>query len=415
MPTRSISGSISPRPTPIPAAMRIGPLAAEAGVGRALSAVPARADLQGPGLGQLAVQRLRGQGPPHVARPRTAVRRPRRCRSGGPSRFRRTACWRRGWRWSGLRDDGGEDVLPRGVPRRIRGRPPDRRRGGDRRDPHGLEARSGGGARRRADRRQQAAPASADGRGAAARHFRRADASSPATANCSGATTGWNARCNGRDGRASFVRATRSSRIGRPAWAMCSLAWRMVYSPKWKIEAASTAVAWPSRMPSTRWSSVPTPPEAITGTGTASAIARVSAMSKPGLVPSRSIEVSRISPAPSADHLARIGDRIEAGRIAPAMGEDLPALGLARLATPSWRRSRRRCTGRRTSPPPPCTKSRRCHRRGVDRHLVGAALQQLADVVDGAHAAADRQRHEAGLGRARAPRREWCRGSRGSR
>src|SRR6266481_4426398 len=53
-------------------------------------------------------------------------------------------------------------------------------------------------------------------------------------------------------------------------------------------------------MPSTRWSSVPTPPEAMTGTGTASDTARVSAMSKPDLVPSRSIEVSRISPAPRA-------------------------------------------------------------------------------------------------------------------
>ena len=42
----------------------------------------------------------------------------------------------------------------------------------------------------------------------------------------------------------------------------------------------------------------PTPPEAITGTGTASEMARVSGMSKPLRVPSRSIEVSRISPAP---------------------------------------------------------------------------------------------------------------------
>src|SRR5258707_224768 len=69
---------------------------------------------------------------------------------------------------------------------------------------------------------------------------------------------------------------------------------------KWKIEAASTAVACPSRMPSTRCSNVPPPPEAITGTGTASATARVSGMSKPCLVPSRSMDVSRISPAPSA-------------------------------------------------------------------------------------------------------------------
>ena len=53
----------------------------------------------------------------------------------------------------------------------------------------------------------------------------------------------------------------------------------MEWLPKWKIEAARTAVAWPSRTPSTRWSRVPTPPEAMTGTGTASAIARVSPMS----------------------------------------------------------------------------------------------------------------------------------------
>src|SRR5579883_711349 len=62
--------------------------------------------------------------------------------------------------------------------------------------------------------------------------------------------------------------------------------------------AASTAAACPARTPSTRWSSVPTPPEAMTGTRTASATARVSARSKPAWVPSRSIEVSRISPAP---------------------------------------------------------------------------------------------------------------------
>ena len=39
-------------------------------------------------------------------------------------------------------------------------------------------------------------------------------------------------------------------------------------------------------------------------------------------------------------------------------------------------------------------------RRGVDRHLVGAGGEQRADVLDGAHPAADGERHEAGLGRA---------------
>ena len=62
--------------------------------------------------------------------------------------------------------------------------------------------------------------------------------------------------------------------------------------------AASTASAPPIWMPSDRWSSAPTPPEAITGTPTASLTARVSARSKPLLVPSRSMLVSRISPAP---------------------------------------------------------------------------------------------------------------------
>src|SRR5260221_573995 len=76
----------------------------------------------------------------------------------------------------------------------------------------------------------------------------------------------------------------------------------MVNSPKWKIDAASTAVAWPWRMPSTRWSRLPTPPDAITGTGTLSAIACVSGRSKPCLVPSRSLEVSKISPAPAASY-----------------------------------------------------------------------------------------------------------------
>src|SRR5882672_3037088 len=52
-------------------------------------------------------------------------------------------------------------------------------------------------------------------------------------------------------------------------------------------------------MPSTRWSRLPTPPEAMTGTGTLSAMACVSGRSNPCLVPSRSIEVKRISPAPS--------------------------------------------------------------------------------------------------------------------
>jgi len=91
-----------------------------------------------------------------------------------------------------------------------------------------------------------------------------------------------------------------AGRTVRPASAIAVLASATVNSPKWKIDAARTASAPPSVTPRTRWSSVPTPPEAMTGTFTRSATARVTSTSKPSLVPSRSIEVSRISPAPRA-------------------------------------------------------------------------------------------------------------------
>ena len=69
-------------------------------------------------------------------------------------------------------------------------------------------------------------------------------------------------------------------------------------SPKWKTDAASAALARPSVKAAAMCATVPHPPEATTGTRTASATARVSGRSKPSLVPSRSMLVSRISPAP---------------------------------------------------------------------------------------------------------------------
>src|SRR5437588_4461878 len=88
-------------------------------------------------------------------------------------------------------------------------------------------------------------------------------------------------------------------RTSMPRLRMCSFAWRTVNSPKWKTLAASTASAWPSLTPWARCSRLPTPPEAITGTPTASDTARVSSRSNPSRVPSRSMLVSRISPAPA--------------------------------------------------------------------------------------------------------------------
>src|SRR5260221_3257223 len=88
------------------------------------------------------------------------------------------------------------------------------------------------------------------------------------------------------------------SRTSMPCVFMCAFASRTVNSPKWKMLAASTASALPSSTPCARCSRLPTPPEAITGTLTASDTARVRPTSKPARVPSRSMLVKRISPAP---------------------------------------------------------------------------------------------------------------------
>src|SRR6185437_13760365 len=92
-------------------------------------------------------------------------------------------------------------------------------------------------------------------------------------------------------------------------------------------------------------------------------------------------------------HAPRPADRLDAGGIAPAMSKNFPTsgrdlLGVDRdddaLAAEYLRRLAYEIGPR--------------DRRGVDRGLVGAGEQQLANVVDVAHAAADGERHEALLG-----------------
>jgi hypothetical protein len=68
--------------------------------------------------------------------------------------------------------------------------------------------------------------------------------------------------------------------------------------PKWNTLAASTASA-PASTAGAKCASAPAPPLAITGTLTAARTARISSRSKPAVVPSASMEFSRISPAPS--------------------------------------------------------------------------------------------------------------------
>src|SRR5579863_193827 len=70
-------------------------------------------------------------------------------------------------------------------------------------------------------------------------------------------------------GEAAHAVAFSVSRTGRPPAAMAAFASPMLTSPKWKMEAASTASAPPSRTAETRSAAPPAPPEAITGTPTA--------------------------------------------------------------------------------------------------------------------------------------------------
>src|ERR1017187_4437140 len=88
--------------------------------------------------------------------------------------------------------------------------------------------------------------------------------------------------------------------------------------------AASTASALPSSSTSAMCSSLPAPPLATTGTPTASLIRRVMTRSNPSFVPSASMLLRTISPAPSDTCPLGPIDRFPARRLAAAVREDLP-------------------------------------------------------------------------------------------
>src|SRR5690606_31645859 len=82
-----------------------------------------------------------------------------------------------------------------------------------------------------------------------------------------------------------------------PSAAIAAFASPIVISWKWNTLAASTASA-PAWTAGAKCSGRPAPPEAISGRLVASRARVISSRSKPSLVPSASIEFSRISPAP---------------------------------------------------------------------------------------------------------------------
>ena len=187
---RSISGSNSPRPIPIrrPCGSRRWPQRSRRH--GALAAVSARADLQGAGLGHLAVQSLSRQGPLYVARPGadlrrawTAVRGPAAVSAKQPAGGARRA----GRPGTGL----GRGFCARGLSRRIRRRAQYRRAGRDRRDSRRQLGQNADAVLRARKPTRSRLPCARRPRRRSGSAFSARRASSPPTANCSGATTGW--------------------------------------------------------------------------------------------------------------------------------------------------------------------------------------------------------------------------------
>src|SRR5690606_2040226 len=88
-------------------------------------------------------------------------------------------------------------------------------------------------------------------------------------------------------------------------------------------------------------------------------------------------------------HLLRPGHGIQAGRLAPAVGEDFPAAGSDLLGVDGDHDALgAEARGGLAD------EFRVEHRGGVDRDLVRARVEQVADVLDGTHATADGERDE---------------------
>ena len=211
------------------------------------------------------------------------------------------------------------------------------------------------------------------------------------------------------------VAAQRSDRTDGDAGGGHVRPWprRSVCSPKWKIDAASTASAPPSMTPVDQ---VVERADAAAGDHrarrTASVTARVSSRSKP----------SRGAVAVHRREQDLAGARAARPRSAHATASS--PVGVRPPWVNTSKPRRRRAAGRRWRPRTHWAPNSRgdladqlgpLDGGGVDRHLVGAGPQQPAGVVDRADAAADRERDEHLLGGAARRRRPSCRGRRTTR
>ena len=143
-------------------------------------------------------------------------------------------------------------------------------------------------------------------------------------------------------------------------------------------------------------STAPAPPLATTGTSTTARTAAISSRSKPALVPSASIELSRISPAPSSRTAPPTPPR-RARPPAPAVRRHLEAARAASGAAPRVDRQHQHL---RAEPPGDLADQLRAARSAavLTPTLSAPARSSRSTSSDRAHAAADRERDEHLLG-----------------
>ena len=145
--------------------------------------------------------------------------------------------------------------------------------------------------------------------------------------------------------------------------------------------AASAASALPRANTSAKCATVPAPPEAITGIRTASLTAAVNSQSKPARVPSESIEVRRISPAPRCS-----ASRAHSTTVRP-IGRRPPCTYTCASRTGSAAARSRRASMATTTACAPKLRANcadECgvgQRGGIDADLVRACLEYLLGVV----------------------------------
>jgi hypothetical protein len=133
---------------------------------------------------------------------------------------------------------------------------------------------------------------------------------------------------------------------------------------------------------------VPAPPEAMTGMPTASLTAAVSSQSKPARVPSESIDVSRISPAPRASaSRAHSTTRRPAG-LRPPCTKTLRVANRIGSGSGSRRASMATTTACAPKLRPMASINWVGERSGVDADFVRAGFEDLRRIARGANAAA---------------------------